>query len=216
MNHQESTNLQESTDAARRNGSAATGAAGDEPAAVSVARAIVPGREAEYEALVAEMSQAASQIPGYLGRDIFRPEDKGSPGSREYHVVLRFDNEANLRAWEASPERAALVARADALTQGQAHTERVDDGTEGRFSLPEHEHKPKPPKWKNTIVTALCVFILLSTVPLVTRPLTESWSKVAANILNACVLAPLITYVVMPTLTRLLKGWLYPNGKAAT
>ena len=208
-------NLQESTDAARRDGSAATGAAGDEPAAVSVARAIVPGREAEYEALVAEMSQAASQIPGYLGRDIFRPEDKGSPGSREYHVVLRFNNEANLRAWEASPERAALVARADALTQGQAHTERVDDGTKGWFSLPEQEHKPKPPKWKNTILTVVCVFILLSAVVPVIRHFTESWSKPLANLLSACILAPCITYIVMPTLTRLFKGWLYP-GKAAT
>jgi antibiotic biosynthesis monooxygenase (ABM) superfamily enzyme len=189
------------------NGSSTT--AGDEPVVVSVARAIKPGREAEYEAVVAEMSQAASQIPGYLVRDIFRPQDKGAPGSREYHVVLRFDHAEHLRDWENSPERAALMARADALTQGQARSERVD-GMEGWFSLPEHEHNPKPPKWKNTLLTVICVFILLSVVAPVIRHFTESWPTPLANLLSACILAPCITYLVMPTLTRLFKGWLYP------
>jgi hypothetical protein len=207
--------LKQGTDGARLNGSATSDTTtGAQPVVVSVSRLIKAGSEAAYEEVVAELSHAASQIPGYLGRDIFRPTP-GSTGGREYHVVLRFDHQSSLRNWEALPERAALIARADALTQGTANVERVN-GLEAWFDLPERPHTPPPPKWKTVVVSAVAIFVLLTFVPLFMGPLTHGWPRHFANAATAPVLASLMTYLVMPPIARLFKGWLYPQPKENT
>ena len=61
--------------------------------------------------------------------------------------------------------------------------------------------------------TFLGVFPLAMTLNLTLGPVLQSWNFVLRNALfNACVVAGL-TWVVMPLITRLLRGWLHPQSQ---
>jgi len=83
----------------------------DEPVTVTVSRRPRPGREREFEAWVAAMAARVEDFPGNLGVGVLRP---GQPNG-EWHIVVRFVDGLSLRAWERSPQRAALLADVDAL-----------------------------------------------------------------------------------------------------
>ena len=65
-----------------------------------------------------------------------------------------------------------------------------------------------PPRWKMAIATYLGVAPVIMTLALTLGPLIRSWNFVLNNLVfNACVVA-LLTWVVMPLITRALHGWL--------
>ena len=84
---------------------------GGSPITYSVSRQVPPELQREYDAIVQETIQAASQFEGYLGTRVFRP----SRGDRTYRVVVRFDNETNLHRWKQSPERQVWIDLGDEL-----------------------------------------------------------------------------------------------------
>ena len=69
----------------------------------------------------------------------------------------------------------------------------------------------KPPKWKMAVATFLGVFPVAMILNLTLGPAIRSWPFVLSNaVFNACVVA-LLTWVVMPLVTRALHGWLHPE-----
>ena len=81
------------------------------PVTVTVAREIVPGREAEFEALASHFERDLSSFPGCLGIGVLHP----GPAGGEYQVVFRFTDPVSLRRWERSPERANVLAKMEPL-----------------------------------------------------------------------------------------------------
>lgn len=77
----------------------------------SISRHVPPGRAQEYEAFIDGVTAAVSDAPGFLGARVFRP----ASGDQRYRIVFSFDNERNLRRWEASEERQAWSALGDDL-----------------------------------------------------------------------------------------------------
>jgi antibiotic biosynthesis monooxygenase (ABM) superfamily enzyme len=77
-----------------------------EPVAVTVARHVAPGREADFEEWAARLTGAGANFPGFLGAGLLRPGHVGE----DWHVVFRFDSSKHLDAWERSPTRAAPLA----------------------------------------------------------------------------------------------------------
>src|SRR5260370_35768815 len=88
----------------------------DEAIGVVVTRGVPVANLEAFEAVLRELMQIASKQPGQVAGDGVRGAVRG--GEREYFIVYRFADEARLRAWEASPERRALVGRIDALPIG--------------------------------------------------------------------------------------------------
>ncbi|MGE3689155.1 MAG: antibiotic biosynthesis monooxygenase [Acidimicrobiia bacterium] len=82
-----------------------------EPITVTVSRLLVPGREAEFEGLAAELVVLVSHFTGCLGAGLLKPGHDGG----EHQIVVRFNDALSLRAWERSAERAELMAKIDAL-----------------------------------------------------------------------------------------------------
>ena len=92
------------------------------------------------------------------------------------------------------------------LTEGGAHVEELC-GLESWFTLPGENLHPLP-KWKMAFATYLGVLPVVMALALTLGPLIRSWNFILNNVVfNACVVA-LLTWVVMPLLTRALHGWL--------
>ena len=89
----------------------------DPPVTAMASRRVKPGREREFEEWVSGLLAAASEFPGYLGSEVFRPSDSRDD---EYRIVVRFDHASNLYAWENSEERHRWLHKARPLLNGES------------------------------------------------------------------------------------------------
>ena len=173
--------------------------------ALVITHTIITGEEKRYETWLTDILRAVSAFPGYLGREIFRPVQ----GTRTYTCIVRFDNNDNLKAWAESEVRKTFVSQvSDLLEKGDQHEIRT--GIDFWFT-PEGLRPPKP--WKQFVLTLSAVYplsliisslvtVLLSVAPILANPLIS-------GLLIAASLTALLTFVVMPRYTRLMKWWLY-------
>lgn len=175
------------------------------PAIVAIAHRVKPGYEAEFEAAVQGVTSAASTFPGYLGSDVLYPQTRRG----EWQVIMRFDTPAHLQEWENSPVCQGWIARAEALAE-QPKVSRIN-GLEAWFSLPEAPHMMPPPKWKTAIVSAVGLYPIISVLPPLLQPITRGLPGWLATLVTLSIMMPLMTWVVMPQVTRLFKNWLYPT-----
>jgi hypothetical protein len=171
---------------------------------VTVARRVAPGRAAEFENWYDGIIGAASRFPGFLGSGILRPHAM----DRDWHVVYRFADAASLRRWEESAERAQWLARAEDFVE-DTKEQRVS-GLETWFSLPGRT-APAPPRWKMFLVTLAAIVPLVLLMNLLVLPVLTDWPLVARVLVFSGTLTGLMTWVVMPRLTRLFRRFLYPS-----
>lgn len=171
-------------------------------------RRVKRGREREFEEWVSGILAEASKAPGYLGSEVLRPS---APGDDEYRIVFRFDHASNLHAWERSEERRRWLERSRPLLREEERVS-VLTGLETWFTLPSKEGEPAPPRYKMAVVTWLAVF----PVVMVIFTLFGHWLNLLPTVLRTLVftlvMVTLMTYVIMPRMTRLFSFWLYPES----
>ena len=179
----------------------------DPPATAVASRRVKPGRKREFEEWVSGIRAAVKKFPGYLGSEVLRPS--GSEDG-EYVIVFRFDHASNLHVWEDSEERRRWLDKSRPLLHEE---EKVDvlTGLETWFTLPSKPAEPPPPRYKMAVVTWLAVvpvvFIMFSLFGQWLN-LLPAWLR---TLVFAAVTVTLMTYVVMPRMTRLFSFWLYPD-----
>jgi uncharacterized protein len=180
----------------------------DGPVTTTVTRRVKPGHEASYEQFLEGIIAAATRFPGHLGVEVFRP---ASASAGEYRVVYRFDTRAHLQAWLDSDEHAAWLGRAEPHVVGPMRTQFVT-GLETWFTLPGQPGRPPPPPYKMALLTWATIFPLITAVVLVLDPLLVKLDLIPRLAVTTAVTVPIMTWLVMPRVTRLLRGWLYPGG----
>lgn len=180
----------------------------DPPVTVDVVQKIKPGCEAEFEQVLADLVQAAKAFEGHLGANIFRPSDHANP---EYRIVFKFDHLSNLRQWEASAIRRKLLERAKQLTVGDSKWQTLT-GLETWFTLATQQAIVPPPRYKMLLVTCLAAFPTLNVVNFLLQPL-KPLPVLLRTLIATVILLTLMTYVIMPRITKLFAGWLYPKLK---
>ena len=177
------------------------------PVTTTVTRRVKPGHEVFYERFLEGIIAEASGFPGHLGVEVFRPET-GTAG--DYRIVYRFDNAEHLRQWLDSDEHAAWLERAEPHAIGPLRTSFVT-GLESWFTLPGRHGASPPPPHKMALLTWITIFPLITGIVVATGPLLEDLPVVLRLGITTAVAVPLMTWVVMPRVTRLLRGWLYPG-----
>jgi antibiotic biosynthesis monooxygenase (ABM) superfamily enzyme len=185
-------------------------APGDDPPVTAVAsRRVKQGREQEFEGWASGILAAANEAPGYLGSEVLRPSD--NEDDDEYKIVFRFDHASNLRAWEGSDERHRWLRRAEPLV----HEEKVHvlTGLETWFTLPTKPGEPAPPRYKMVIVTWLAIFPIVTLIFSVFGQWLNLLPTLLRTLVFTAVMVTLMTYVVMPRMTRLFSFWLYPDRR---
>ena len=175
------------------------------PINVAITRRVRPGCEAAFQQALREFFQASFAHDGVLGATMIVPP----PGSdsREFGILRTFADEKERDNFYASPTFKAWEEKCAPLTDG-GWSRRQLHGLEAWFRSP---HSP-PPKWKMAVATFAGVFPLAMALNLTLGPVIRGWHFVLANaVFNAAVVV-LLSWVVMPVVTRLLRGWLQPRG----
>jgi uncharacterized protein len=192
----------------RVSGSASTPPDADSgPVTTTVTRRVVPGHEIFYEQFLEGIIAAARQFPGHLGVEVFRPQ---SATTGEYRIVYRFDTAEHLRAWLDSDEHAAWLERAEPHAIGPTRTSFVT-GLESWFTLPAQPGAAPPPAYKMALLTWITIFPLITLIVVITGPRLAGLPLVLRLGITTALTVPLMTWVVMPRVTRLLRRWLYPS-----
>ncbi len=173
------------------------------PVTISISRRVVPGREADYEAWVQGITARAITFPGHMGVNVIRP----TPPSREYVSIFRFDSYQHSRDWEESSVRAEWLERLEGITEGEDAVEKAT-GLEFWFSLPELP-AAHPSPHKMALVLLVVVYVMLTVITFLLAPLTGDWPGPLRLLLTVLCQVLLMTYLVMPRVTRLLKPWLF-------
>ena len=74
-----------------------------------------------------------------------------------------------------------------------------------------HAEQPNPlPRWKTAVLTALGLYPLVLWLFPVLTALTAGLAPWLGKLLTVLVAVPLMSWGVMPVLTYLFRGWLYP------
>jgi uncharacterized protein len=129
-------------------------AARSSPVSALISTRVRPGKEAEYHAWERKIAAAQSKAPGLQGYR-FEP---AVPGVQEdYVAILRFDNEANLKAWLDSPERKRLVEEAAPFTE-EFHTRMVRSGFDQWFREAADPGASALPVWKMDMLVLLMLY----------------------------------------------------------
>jgi antibiotic biosynthesis monooxygenase (ABM) superfamily enzyme len=179
-----------------------------ESVAFVITHKVREGQEPRYEAWLGEILGAVSAAPGYLGREVFRPPRR----TTNYTTILRFGSKAALDAWAESDARRAFVDRVrDLLEHGDVHE--IQTGIDFWFT-PEGVKAPKP--WKQFLLILSAVYPLSLIIPVVFGPLFVAapalGHPLVRGLLIAGTLAALLTFVILPRYTRLVKLWLYEES----
>ena len=174
-----------------------------EPVTVTVARVVRPDRREAFERWAADALSMAAAFPGNLGATLLRP----GAGSSEYHLVYRFADDESLAGWERSPERHRMLSQLAEMVDEERYA-RVS-GLESFFTRPA---VPQPgPRWRLTALTIAAVFAVTSLMQQFVMPFLSSWPLELRLLLSAIVVVILLGHVLMPALTRVLRGWLNPR-----
>jgi uncharacterized protein len=181
------------------------------PVTTAVTRRVKPGHEAQYEEFLEGVIAAASRFPGYLGTEILRPDGPGD----EYRIVYRFDDARHLRGWLDSDEHAAWLARAEPHAAGATQTQFLT-GLESWFTLSADPTAPSPPPYKMALLTWITIFPLITGIVAVLGPTLASIPLLPRTAITTAVAVPVMTWILMPRVTRLLRRWLFPCQQAVS
>jgi antibiotic biosynthesis monooxygenase (ABM) superfamily enzyme len=169
---------------------------------VVVSRTVFPGHEKDYDEWVRKLADAAKDSPGNTGVTILIPT-KGKSGL--HHVVMYFTDETSMHQWETSYIRQKLSHEADAFSR---KIRQEGTGLETWFSIPECPELEAPPQWKMASVTFLAVYVLSIIIVPVLGYLKLNFY--VESILVAALLVSMLTWAVMPVLSRyVFRKWLY-------
>lgn len=170
-----------------------------------------PDRLADFERWENDINSAVARFEGYLGAEVFPPR---GGGDFEYVTVIHFDTPEHLTAWENSEECHGWLAAAEDFIE---RTEtRTAQGIELWFTLPRRQVTGHPPLWKSVLVSAVAVYALLLGLDEVLTPVIDDLPHHLSLGISVLVLSALLTWPVLPYLTRALSGWLYSTGEVQT
>ncbi|GAA3862642.1 hypothetical protein GCM10022381_03480 [Leifsonia kafniensis] len=189
----------------------ASSGAGRVPVTVSITRRVDPGDIAEATSWVQKGINLASGYPGFLGSGWVR----ASADSHEWHLLYRFSDVTLLDEWEASDDRAGWLFEGRELVE----VARVDKrtGIEGWFDAPQPEEvdakgPTAPPRWKQAVIIGLGFYPANLAFTLLVIAVVPGWRSLwplLTVFVSTLVLTPIMTYWVLPFITRMLRPWLH-------
>lgn len=173
---------------------------------VVITQLVKPGCENAYEVWLKDITSVARTYIGHMGTNVIRPQ----LGVRnEYVIIFRFDGYENLKVWMTSRDREYWLNQSKHLVESDPDVQQIC-GLEAWFSLPGQPLKT-PPRYKTALLTWGAVFVLINLLNTFITPLLRGLPPLIISLIITITMVLLLTYVVMPRVSRLFSSWLYPK-----
>jgi len=191
------------------------------PITVAIERRVDPDRTAEATSWMQAGTDLAATFPGFLGSGWVRAGE----ASDLWYMLYRFRDTITLEAWESSAPRRWWLDSGSPFAK-EVRVERRS-GIEGWFDAPFATHvetrgeagaaasasppvPAAPPRWKQAVTIWLGFFPvnLLGSWLLGFVPTFTDWPLVARVGLSTAIFTPVMVYLVLPWVTRMLRSWL--------
>jgi len=177
------------------------------PVTVNVKIKAKKGRINEFEGWMHNIIHESMRFEGHMGVNIIRPSDASNP---EYIVILRFDTYQNLAKWENSETQRIWFEKGNDLWEVEPRFAK-QTGLEFWFTpFSRNAQAPamQPPRYKMAIVTGVVIFALFITLLPLIENATAHLPFLVGVVITIVVIVVLMTYVIMPAVTWLLRQWL--------
>lgn len=175
------------------------------PVTIAVSRRVAPGREADFAEWARRIAGEAERFPGHLGSGYIRPAEPGG----EHTLIYRFDSQAHFDGWQDSPERARLVEDSRSFIGGEPRVD-ITTGLEYWFHDPAGP-SGNPPVWKQAALTWLGLYPVVLAIGYTLGVLIAPWPLPARAVLTSGASVLMMTWIVMPMVTRAFRDWLRPR-----
>ena len=169
----------------------------------------------EFEEWVSGINKEMSRQEGSMGVEIIRPTERES--KPEYVIIFRFNNYDNLTRWENSSIRNEWLRKGRELVEADPEIQKL---TGFEFWFTPYSRRSSglaplvpPPRYKMVIVTIPVISVLLLTlvpqIHVVTEMLSIPYS--VRFVIAITITVIMMTYLIMPLLTKLLRPWLFSS-----
>ncbi len=167
-----------------------------DPVTVTVARTVMPGKQAEYNAWTKDAIETMGRFHGCLGAGVLQP----GPDGGDHQFVFRFVDGIHLREWERSPQRAVLMERATAFVTSERITRTV--GVENFFELPDRA-EPKRSRWSRIVTDVAWVYPVAVASSLVVAPRIAEWPLEVRVVISSLLITAVMRLGVGPLRAKL-------------
>lgn len=172
---------------------------------------IVPGEKAfAFRRWHRQLRRTAQQFDGYLQTDLCPPV---KAGQLKWYSIMHFDSPESLQRWLKSDARESL------LLEGKQFFETYQfksftTGLEGWFSRQSNSDQVGlgAPAWKQNLAVIMGLYptVMLQSILFAKLGIMQDWPFASSMLINNIISSSILTWAVMPFVTKLLNFWLQP------
>lgn len=160
-----------------------------------------PGDWEAFRRAHSQITLVMRDFDGFLSCELVEPV----PGIQDDHVVVfAFDSRANLDRWLEAPERREVLDLIEPLIEGE-RTLNVVGGFAGWFSTGDER---EPSRWKQAVAVLIALFPTTLALGAFQRAFFPDAAWVPALFVSNVIGIVILTWALMPLVTRLLRSWL--------
>ena len=161
-----------------------------------------------------KLTRSARTFQGYLRTDLYSPI-QGSDQMKWYSIV-HFDTPEHLNQWLKSRDREAMIGSGSGVFSSYRFMS-FATGLEGWFSSNSGGEQMGlgPPAWKQNLAIILGLYpvVMIQSLVFGALGLMQGWSLPSSMIVNNLITSSILTWAVMPLVSKVMGFWLYPASQ---
>lgn len=174
------------------------------PVTLAVTDHVPLAEKARYEALVEEMHRLFEAQDGFLSVDIVRHNRSHLV---EYTILSRWSDEAAATLWRQDKIIREKLSQIEEITGGTAQIVQAA-GLGMWVDHAEGEVPNLPPAWKRVVTSVVAVYPMLMLLMGLSAPIIGGLPQFLQVLIIVIVLSTLLTWPIMPWLSKALRPWL--------